>query len=147
MKVINNTIISLAKSSDHFNLFNKVINILVEHDRAYKSPDINDILIEKLTLDSQIPNNIIKAIKENNLLNFKKVLNENNLANAKSNSDEYLIFLTAAAQYDSKEIVSYILEQGINPLNRKIVPYDKLMEGDYAFDHKRIIGVYLKGVN
>ncbi|TCI85055.1 ankyrin repeat domain-containing protein [Tenacibaculum sp. M341] len=122
---INNTIVSLAKSSNHFNLFNKLINLLKEHDSSYKTPNINPILIEKLAKTSKIKTRIVEAITSNNLAKFKAALNSTSY-----NHDTFLVCLAIAAQSESQKIVQYLLEQRVNPLKRKIIPYSTSSDAD-----------------
>ncbi len=143
LEKINDTIISLAKSSAHFNYFNRLDRILKEHEKTYVSPDYSSILIDKLSKTTNISNSLKKVTVENNLTKFKTLLQWNDLSNAKHNQDIYLTLLTIAAQANSTDIVEYILKQGINPINRKIIPYsnpsyDKLDVFQTIVDSKNI---------
>ena len=121
---INLNIISLAKSTKHFNYFNKLQKLLDTHSKGYKVPGLDLILINKLAEDSKIPKSITQIILDDNLPQFKSKVQSLDLSEVDYNDDDAMrIFLALAAQAKSNKIVMHLIKEGINPFNQKIIPY------------------------
>lgn len=120
---INDSIISLAKTSVHFNRFNRLISILKGHDKNYTAPNLDNILIDKILKSLDIPNDLVASVKQNNLSEFKNLLKKYGKDDPKHYKERYRILLTVAAQFNSNDIINYILDLGIYSLYSNILPF------------------------